>query len=201
MAEQRMLQECSLLLYCDCQSQDQFLGRGLLLSVFPFLHFFLLSYLYPHFFLFTVSLDSSSELSAGGFMTCCLTCLFFFVCLFVYQSFCCVAVITARCIVFRGPGAAARLQSDALYAFVASPLLPHTGHGPPLPWSYVAVCSLLDWILLLLLSVSYGSQPWVSALSLSEQDAQAKGTRGEGKKKTLVWPESKYLLIFPGRCF
>lgn len=78
MAEQRMLQECSLLLYCDCQSQDQFLGRGLLLSVFPFLHFFLLSCLYPHFFFFTVSLDSSSELSAGGFMTCCLTCFFFF---------------------------------------------------------------------------------------------------------------------------
>lgn len=126
-----VLQECSLLLYCDHQFQGQFLGSGLFLSVFPLPHFSSLAIFAPSFFFsFTVSVDSSSELQAGGFMTCCLTCLVFFVCLFVYPSFCWLAVIKARCLVFRGPGTAARLKSDVLYAFVASPLLPHTGHGP-----------------------------------------------------------------------
>lgn len=72
-AEMCMLRECSLLLYCDRQSEGQLLGRGLCLSVFPFPHFFLHSYLCPQFLFFTVSVDSSSELPAGGFMTCCLT--------------------------------------------------------------------------------------------------------------------------------
>lgn len=75
------LQECSLLLCCDHQSQGQLPRRGLSLSVPPSPIFFHLTYLFSLFFFgvggwgFTVSLNDNSDLPAGSFMTCCLTCL------------------------------------------------------------------------------------------------------------------------------
>lgn len=93
--------------------------------------FFLFGYRFPKFFFsFTISVDISSQFPVGGFMTLCLTYPSLSVSLPIRLFFRWVAVITAHCLVFRGPSAAARLQTDALYAFVASSLLPHTGHGP-----------------------------------------------------------------------
>lgn len=128
-----MLQKYALLLYCDCQSQGQLLGRGLCLSISPLPLFFKCHfYLCPQFpVLFPLNLDSSSELPAALFMTCCVTCLFF-----SCPSFCGVAVIKPYCLVFRGPSAAVRLLPDALYIFVVS-----------LPLSFNTLEAMLQYVL------------------------------------------------------
>lgn len=127
MAELCMLQECSLLFFCDRRSQGQLLGRGLCLSVFPlplFFLFFFYFYLCPQFPVFFLPISVSVDSSSGGGFRGVLSDGF------VSPCFCWIAVIKARCLVFRGPSAAARLQSEALYTFVALSLLPHPGHGP-----------------------------------------------------------------------
>lgn len=190
----RMLQECSLLLLLWPSVSRSALGRGFCLSVFfpPSLSYFLLGYLCPQFYFFHCISRRYLRAPSWGFYDVLSNAS---VCLFVYLSFllgsCHCSLVFQRTPMLRG-------FSLTLYML----LLPHVSFltlvMAPFAWSDVAVCSLLDWILLLLLSVSYGSQPWVSALSLSEH-AQAKGTRG-GKKK-LIWPESQYSLILPRRCF
>ena len=155
--------------------------RFLLICFFPLsLSYFLLGYLCPQFYFFHCISRRYLRAPRWGFYDVLSNAS---VCLFVYLSFllgsCHCSLVFQRTPVLRG-------FSLTLYMH----LLPHVSFltlvMAPFAWSDVAVCSLLDWILLLLLSVSYGSQPWVSALSLSEH-AQAKGTRGGKKNSHLTW--------------
>lgn len=149
--------------------------------------FSLFGYRFPKFFFsFTISVDISSQFPVGGFMTLCLTYPSLSVSLPIRLFFSLGSCHYSPLSSFQRTQCSCKASDWCAVCFCC--LISPSSHWswPLLPWSGVALCSVLDWILLLLLlwlSVSYGSQPWVSALSLSEQDAQAMETRGREKIK------------------